>query len=93
MPPPTRQGASVDQVLDHGGVAAAAERGVEIDDRDLADPAEALGERARIAGVERLGLAADQLDRLAGLEIDRGDDHGRTGTPCGGERPLDVGDA
>jgi hypothetical protein len=69
-------GGQIDQLLDHGGVAAAAERRVEIDHRDLPDPPEAARERAWIAGVQRLGLAADQLDGVARLEIDRGDDHG-----------------
>ena len=67
----------VDQVLDDRGVRALPERRVEIDHRDLADQAEAPGERARIAGIQRLCLAADQLDRLAILQVDRGDDHGR----------------
>ena len=59
------------------GIRALPERGIEIDHRDLADQAEAPGERTRIARIQRLGLAADQLDRLAVLQVDRGDDHGR----------------
>ena len=67
-----------EQILDDGGVGAAAQGGVEVDHRDLADQAVALRERARIAGLERLLLAADQLDCLAALQIDRGNDHDRS---------------
>ena len=35
-----------------------------------------------IAGVDRLLGAADELDGLAALQIDAGDDHGRTLIPC-----------
>jgi hypothetical protein len=68
----------IDQLLDQGGIRALTERGIEIDHRDFADQAKAPGERARIARIQRLGLAADQLDRLAGLQVDRGDDHCRS---------------
>ena len=86
-------GREVDEVLDHRGVRALAERGIEVDHRDLADQAVAPRERPRVAGIERLLLAADQLDRMAVLQIDRGDDHGRMhGTPSVRQRPLDVGD-
>ena len=68
----------IDQLLDDRGIRALPERGIQIDHRDLADHAETPRERARIARIERLGLAADQLDRLAALQVDRGDDHGRT---------------
>ena len=75
---PRRHGArSTSSSIDRG-VRALPERGIEIDHRDLADQAEAPRERARIAGIQRLGLAADQLDRLAVLQVDRGDDHGRS---------------
>ena len=36
----------------------------------------------RVAGVDRLLGAADELDGLAALEVDAGDDHGRTRMPC-----------
>ncbi len=68
----------IDQLLDDRGIRALPERGIQIDHGDLADQAETPRERARIARIERLGLAADQLDRLAALQVDRGDDHGRT---------------
>ena len=55
---------------------------VEVDHGDLAGQAEALGDRPRVAGVERLRRAADELDRLAALQVDGGDDHGRTRMPC-----------
>ena len=50
-------------------------------------------ERARVAGVERLLLAADELHRLAVLQVDRGDDHGRSAMPSADQDALDVGDA
>ena len=81
-------GRQLEQLLDDRGVGALPERGVEIDHRDLADPAVTPGERTRIAGIERLGLAADQLDRLAALQVDRGDDHGRTCTPSAASARL-----
>ncbi len=37
---------------------------------------------AGIAGVDRLLGAADELDGLAALQVDAGDDHGRTLMPC-----------
>ena len=64
------------QLLDDGGVGAPAERGVEVHDGHLAHPAETLGERAGIAGVEDLAAALDQLHGLAVHEVDGGDDHG-----------------
>ena len=70
------------QALDQRGVAAGAHGGVEVDHRDLAGEREALGDRAGVAGVDRLLGAADELDGLAALQIDAGDDHGRTRMPC-----------
>ena len=70
------------QALDQPGVAALAHGGVEVDHRDLAREREPLRDRRRIAGVDRLLGAADELDGLAALEIDAGDDHGRTLIPC-----------
>ena len=81
-----------DEARDQRRVAALAEGGVEIDHRDLAGDREPLGDRQRIAGVERLLLAADELHGLAALQIDRRDDHGRTSMPCGQEMALDVVD-
>ena len=80
----------IDQVLDDRGVGALAERGVEVDHRDLADHAEAFGKRAGIARIQRLDLAADQLDRMAALQVDRGDDHGRRARRAP-RAPLDLG--
>ena len=70
------------QALDQRGVAAGAHGGVEVDHRDLAGEREPLGDRHGIAGVDRLLGAADELDGLAALEVDAGDDHGRTLIPC-----------
>ena len=70
------------QALDQRGVAALAHGGVEVDHRDLAGEREALGDRAGVAGVDRLLGAADELDGLAALQVDAGDDHGRTRMPC-----------
>jgi hypothetical protein len=56
---------------------------VQIDDGDIAREGEALRDGQRVAGVDRLFRAADELDSLAALEVDAGDDHdGRTRTPC-----------
>ena len=77
-----------EQLLDERGVGALTERGVEVDHRDLADHAEAFGKRAGIARIQRLVLAADQLDGLAVLQVDRGDDHGRTCTPSAASARL-----
>ena len=85
-------GRKIDQLLDHRGVRALAEGGVEIDHRDLADQAVAPRERPRVAGVQHLALAAHQLHGVAVLEIDRGDDHGRITTPELGQRALDRAD-
>jgi hypothetical protein len=77
MPPPTRQGAIVEQVLDEPGVRADPAGRVEVDDRDLADAPEALGDGARVARVEGVLLAAHELDGGA-RDVDGGDDHGRS---------------
>jgi hypothetical protein len=69
------------QIPDHGRVFALAQRCVEVDHGDLAGEREPLGDRPRIAGVERLLLAADELDGLAPHQIDRGHDHRRTSAP------------
>ncbi len=70
------------QALDQLGVAALAHGRVEVDHRDLARDREPLGDRAGVAGVDRLLGAADELDGLAALQVDAGDDHGRTRMPC-----------
>ncbi len=64
-----------------GAVAPLAEGRVEVDDGDLADDAEALGDGARVAGVEFLFAALHELHRGAAHEIDRRDDHVRTSSP------------
>ena len=76
-------GEAREQRLDQGGVAAGAHGGIEVDDRDLAgDARSARRSGIGIAGVDGLLGAADELDGLAALEVDAGDDHGRTLMPC-----------
>ena len=70
------------QALDQCGIGAGAHGGIEIDHRNLAGERKALGDRPGVAGVDRLLGATDELDRLAALQIDARDDHGRTRMPC-----------
>ena len=67
------------QLLDDFGVRPPSQRGVQVDDRDFADPSEALGERARVAGLQDLAAPLHQLHRLAVHEVDGWDDQ-RTGS-------------
>ena len=82
MPPPTRQAKRGSRPSISAALLPGAHRGVEVDHRDLAGQREALGDRAGVAGVDRLLGAADELDGLAALQVDAGDDHGRTLMPC-----------
>src|SRR5690606_19608605 len=68
-------------LLDQRGVAALAAGGVDVDDRNLADPGEALQDRERVTGLDGQGLTSDELHGTTADDVDRGDDHGRTSTP------------
>lgn len=65
----------LEELIDDEAVVALAHGAVEVDDRDLADDAEAARDGQRVAGVDLERLAADELDRRAALEIDRRHDH------------------
>jgi hypothetical protein len=86
-------GGDVEQLADEPGVRAGPERRVEVDDRDLADAPEALGDGARVARLDDQLLAARELD---GLPPMRSIDGMITGRPHlharAGERGLDVPD-
>ena len=82
MPPPTRQAKrgsrpSISAAL--LPLRMAASRSITAISPAMREP---LGDRAGVAGVDRLLGAADELDGLAALEVDAGDDHGRTLMPC-----------
>ena len=71
------------QQTDRTTVAAAAHRGVEIDQVKLGITAEALEQAENVVHGEYAAAAADKLHRFAILKIDAGDNHGamRTETP------------
>ena len=64
------------QLLEERAVVALAARAVQVDHGDLAGQGEAARDGARVAGVDLELLAADELDGLAGLDVNRWDDHG-----------------
>ena len=70
------------QALDQAAVVPPTEGGGQIDHRHLSGHAKARGDRRGRAGLEGLGLAADELHRLAVEEVDGRDQHGRTQTPA-----------
>jgi hypothetical protein len=81
-PPTDDTPVPLDQRHDDRAVVAGAQGRVEVDDRDRPGRAKAAGPPLGVAGVNGALPAADELDRLAALEIDARDDHGRTWTPA-----------
>ena len=78
-PDPT--GSEIEQGFDERAVRSPPPRRVEVDHRHVAGTPEAAGERARIAGGERVLLPADELYGLAALDVDGRNDHRLTSTP------------
>ena len=75
MPPPTRQGSRPQIVATSARVVAAPMRGVEIDQLHARKARELARSRLGIGGFDRELLALHELDDVAVLEIDRGNQH------------------
>src|SRR2546425_88553 len=69
-------------LADQPGVRAGAERGVQIDDRHLPGHGEFLESGHGVAAVQHELPATAQLDGAALHQVDAGDDHRRTRSPC-----------
>ena len=63
------------ELLDERTVVAPAKRGVQIDHRHITSQPKAFGNRSRIARIECLLLAANELHGVPVHQVDRGNDH------------------